>query len=59
MCNRKGKMKPNWDKIMSDSTLSRLAKRINKRYPFMSEEDIQYLFDVFYDANKIMLNKGK
>lgn len=51
--------KPDWDTIMANSTLCRLAKRINKRFLYMSEQDIEYLFDVFYDANRITLNKVK
>lgn len=47
----------NWSDIMSDPTLTRLAKRINKHFLYMSEKDIEYIFQQFYEANRIMKSK--
>ena len=45
--------------IMCDPTMNRLAKRINKRFLYMSEADIEYIFQQFEEANLILISKSK
>ncbi len=48
-----------WGEIMSDPTLSNLAKRINKRYLYMSEADTYYIINECFNAFRIRNDKRR
>lgn len=43
-----------FSEILNDSTLNNLAKRLNKRYLFMSEKDIEYIINETFNSYRII-----
>lgn len=50
-------MDKTFTEILSEPTLNRLAKRINKRYPYMSEQDLTYIINDVLSASRIIEKK--
>lgn len=48
------KFKMTFSEILNDSTLNNLAKRLNKRYLFMSEKDIEYIINETFNSYRII-----
>ena len=43
-----------FSEILNDPTLNNLAKRLNKRYLFMSEKDIEYIINETFNSYRII-----
>ena len=48
-----------WGDIIKDPALLRLAKRINRHFLYMSEEDIEFIFREFDRTERITQTKLK
>ena len=48
-----------WSEILNDPTLNRLVHRINRKFPWMSEENLEYVVKEFETARRILNERGK
>lgn len=48
-----------WSEVLADTTLNNLTKRINRRYLFMSEEDLLWIANEYLKTYHIMRSKEK
>lgn len=48
-----------WSEVLADTTLNNLIKRINRRYLFMSEEDLHWFASEYMETYRIMRSKEK
>jgi hypothetical protein len=46
-----------WNEIIGNTTTSNLAKKVNRRFLYMSEEDILFIFQQFERADRIIIGK--
>lgn len=47
-------MDKTFTEILNDTTLNNLAKRLNKRYPYMSEQDLTYIINDVLKTGEII-----
>ena len=55
----KPKYKYTWAEILADPTLNRLSMRINKRWLYMSEADVEWIINEVLDSKRILDTKTK
>ena len=51
--------KYSWQEILGNPVLNRLANRINKRWLFMSESDIEWIINECMDTKRMLDNRSK
>lgn len=55
----KAKYRYTWAEILAEPTLSRLSMRINKRWLYMSEDDVMWIINEVLDSKRILVAKTK
>lgn len=55
--SKSAKYKYTWNEILVDPTLNRLAKRLNRQYAWLSEEAIESIINVCFDAKRMLDDK--
>lgn len=55
----KAKYRYTWAEILAEPTLNRLSMRINKKWLYMSEDDVMWIINEVLDSKRILDAKTK